>query len=85
MNVGDKDHLDIAFAVKNKKEKAYQAALYLQYDPEELELPTLTGEAGFSGKGGQAQADGGLGTSDLSHKRVLAAILSSRTWAISCI
>ncbi|EYC38991.1 hypothetical protein Y032_0682g1489 [Ancylostoma ceylanicum] len=43
-NVGDKDFLDITFTVQNKKEKAYQAALYLTYDPEELELPTIVGK-----------------------------------------
>ncbi|VDL77756.1 unnamed protein product [Nippostrongylus brasiliensis] len=42
-NVGEKDHLDITFTVTNKKEKAYQAALYLTYDPEELELPMVVG------------------------------------------
>lgn len=42
-NVGDKDFLDITFTVQNRKEKAYQAALYLTYDPEELELPTIVG------------------------------------------
>ena len=44
MNVGDKDRLDLTFTVKNNKEKAYQAALYLNFDAEELELPTITGK-----------------------------------------
>ncbi|KAK6025953.1 FG-GAP repeat protein, partial [Ostertagia ostertagi] len=44
-NVGDKDYLDITFTVENRKEKAYQAALYLTYDPEELELPMVVGGA----------------------------------------
>ncbi|KIH57930.1 FG-GAP repeat protein [Ancylostoma duodenale] len=43
-NVGDKDFLDITFTVQNRKEKAYQAALFLTYDPEELELPTIVGK-----------------------------------------
>ncbi|VDM66495.1 unnamed protein product, partial [Strongylus vulgaris] len=43
-NVGDKDYLDITFTVENQKEKAYQAALYLTYDPEELELPMIVGK-----------------------------------------
>ncbi|KHJ93636.1 FG-GAP repeat protein [Oesophagostomum dentatum] len=43
-NVGDKDSLDITFTVENQKEKAYRAALYLTYDPEELELPTVIGK-----------------------------------------
>uniref|UniRef100_A0A158QM39 Integrin_alpha2 domain-containing protein n=1 Tax=Haemonchus placei TaxID=6290 RepID=A0A158QM39_HAEPC len=42
-NVGDKDYLDITFTVENRKEKAYQAALFLTYDPEELELPMVVG------------------------------------------
>ncbi|VDP43245.1 unnamed protein product [Heligmosomoides polygyrus] len=40
-SVGDKDYLDITFSVSNQREKAYQAALYLTYDPEELELPMI--------------------------------------------
>ncbi|XGW15891.1 hypothetical protein V3C99_001385 [Haemonchus contortus] len=44
-NVGDKDYLDITFTVENRKEKAYQAALFLTYDPEELELPMVVGGA----------------------------------------
>ncbi|KAK6036535.1 integrin alpha [Cooperia oncophora] len=43
-NVGDKDYLDITFTVENRKEKAYQAALFLTYDPEELELPMVVGK-----------------------------------------
>ncbi|KAF8357198.1 ina-1, partial [Pristionchus pacificus] len=41
LNVGEKEHLDVDFVVENKGEKAYGAALWLSYDPEELELPTL--------------------------------------------
>ncbi|CAJ0598713.1 unnamed protein product [Cylicocyclus nassatus] len=44
-NVGDKDYLDITFTVENRKEKAYRAALYLTYDPEELELPMIVGKS----------------------------------------
>ncbi|KAJ1347733.1 hypothetical protein KIN20_002875 [Parelaphostrongylus tenuis] len=43
-NVGDKDYVDITFTVENRKEKAYQAALYLTFDSEELELPTIVGK-----------------------------------------
>ncbi|CAI4226617.1 unnamed protein product [Auanema sp. JU1783] len=43
MNVGNRDHLDISVTVENKGEKAYQAAMYLKFDPEELELPTVVG------------------------------------------
>ncbi|CAD6185818.1 unnamed protein product [Caenorhabditis auriculariae] len=42
-NVGEKDHLDVTFSVENRKEKAYQASLYLTYDAEELELPHILG------------------------------------------
>ncbi|PAV81558.1 hypothetical protein WR25_08553 [Diploscapter pachys] len=42
-NVGEKDYLDIAFNVVNKKEKAYRASLYVTYDAEELELPSIQG------------------------------------------
>ncbi|KAK6742648.1 hypothetical protein RB195_010107 [Necator americanus] len=44
LNVGEKDFLDITFTVGNHKEKAYQASLYLTYDPEELELPMVVGK-----------------------------------------
>ncbi|EGT33551.1 CBN-INA-1 protein [Caenorhabditis brenneri] len=42
-NVGEKDYLDITFTVENKKEKAYQANFYLEYNEEELELPQVHG------------------------------------------
>uniref|UniRef100_A0A0K0CUN6 Integrin_alpha2 domain-containing protein n=1 Tax=Angiostrongylus cantonensis TaxID=6313 RepID=A0A0K0CUN6_ANGCA len=43
-NVGDKDFVDITFTVENRKEKAYQAALFLKFDAEELELPMIVGK-----------------------------------------
>ncbi|CAO4370677.1 unnamed protein product [Caenorhabditis nigoni] len=42
-NVGEKDYLDVTFTVENKKEKAYQANFYLEYNEEELELPQVHG------------------------------------------
>lgn len=42
-NVGEKDYLDLTFTVENKKEKAYQANFYLEYNEEELELPQVQG------------------------------------------
>lgn len=42
-NVGDKDYLDVTFTVENKKEKAYQANFYLEFNEEELELPQVLG------------------------------------------
>ncbi|CAI2348463.1 unnamed protein product [Caenorhabditis sp. 36 PRJEB53466] len=42
-NVGEKDYLDMTFTVENKKEKAYQANFYLEYNEEELELPQVQG------------------------------------------
>lgn len=44
LNVGDKDFVDITFTVENRKEKAYQAALFLKFDAEELELPMIVGK-----------------------------------------
>ncbi|GMR42590.1 hypothetical protein PMAYCL1PPCAC_12785, partial [Pristionchus mayeri] len=52
LNVGEKEHLDVDFVVENKGEKAYGAALWLSYDPEELELPTLERRGGIKKKTG---------------------------------
>ncbi|GMS89597.1 hypothetical protein PENTCL1PPCAC_11772, partial [Pristionchus entomophagus] len=52
LNVGEKDHLDVDFVIENKGEKAYGAALWMSYDPEELELPTLERRGGDKKKTG---------------------------------
>ncbi|CAI5444358.1 unnamed protein product [Caenorhabditis angaria] len=44
-NVGEKDHLDITFSIENKKEKAYRANFYLDFNNEELELPQIIGSS----------------------------------------
>ncbi|GMT20838.1 hypothetical protein PFISCL1PPCAC_12135 [Pristionchus fissidentatus] len=46
LNVGEKEHLDVDFVIKNNGEKAYGAFLWLSYDPEELELPTIERRGG---------------------------------------
>uniref|UniRef100_A0A8R1DJP9 Integrin_alpha2 domain-containing protein n=1 Tax=Caenorhabditis japonica TaxID=281687 RepID=A0A8R1DJP9_CAEJA len=48
--VGEKNSLEITFTVENKKEKAYQANFYLEYNEEELELPKVIGNRRMLGE-----------------------------------